>query len=160
MPGACSTVTDREARRDAICVLNGTALDEADMCATALDWAERNLGLHCKTVEQMAVKQEQIVAVDVFRTSADKAGEANSVDIELLTRAAAIPPKMAPSQRQLGQYFNPRHVDTRARVKLTRRADLLQSMKWQETYASRLKKEEKRAQRNQRPRKKRTVCLE
>ena len=136
------TVTDREAALDANSVLNGVMPNAMCLHPAALDWAERNLGFHCETVEAMVSKNEVIVAIDMFQSTAANTGEAGLVDIELLALAAGI--ELQP--RGVDGYRNPHHVDTRQKCRLMPRKKLMKSFMLSKSYQFHMK------QKNRKPR--------
>ena len=63
-------------------LLNGTAPDDCPLDHSVVAWTERNLGVHCETIEDMAAAQESLAAASNCLHASDAIGE------ELFRRAA------------------------------------------------------------------------
>ena len=93
-------------------VLNGTADPGCAMDPTVFAWTERNLGLRCDSIEEMARKQELAALADVMQTDAIKCQEACHVGPELFALGARNPAKRV--QHTFGLYANPWQKDAKA----------------------------------------------
>ena len=84
-------------------LLNGTAPDNCPLDPSIVAWTERNLGVHCEKIEDMAAAQEAMAAASNCLHASDAIGE------ELLRRAAKLKPKHVYYQPSL--YTNPYQQD-------------------------------------------------
>ena len=83
--------------------LNGTAPDNCPLDSSIVAWTERNLGVHCETIEEMATRQEAMAAASNCLHGSDAIGE------ELFRRAARFKTKHVYYQHSL--YTNPYQQD-------------------------------------------------
>ena len=81
-------------------LLNGTAPDKCPLDPSIVAWTERNLGVHCETIEDMAAAQEAMAAASNCLHGSDAIGE------ELFRRAASSKTKRVQYQPG-GLYTNP-----------------------------------------------------
>ncbi len=93
-------------------LLNGTADPSCAMDPTVFAWTERNLGLHCDSIEEMARKQELAALADVMQTDAIKCQEPCHVGPELFALGARNPAKRV--QHTFGLYASPWQKDEEA----------------------------------------------
>ena len=93
-------------------VLNGTADPGWALDPMVFSWTERNLGLHCDSIEEMARKQELAALADVMQTDAIKCQEPCHVGPELFALGARNPSKRV--QHTFGLYANPWQKDEKA----------------------------------------------
>ena len=93
-------------------VLNGTADPGWALDPMVFAWTERNLGLHCDSIEEMARKQELAALADVMQTDAIKCQEPCHVGPELFALGARNPSKRV--QHTFGLYANPWQKDEKA----------------------------------------------
>ena len=100
-------------------VLNGTADPGWALDPMVFAWTERNLGLHCDSIEEMARKQELAALADVMQTDAIKCQEPCHVGPELFALGARNPWKRV--QHTFGLYANP-WQKTKRRWPCSRRA--------------------------------------
>ena len=82
--------------------LNGTAPDNCPLDSSIVAWTERNLGVHCETIEEMATRQAAMAASNCLHAG-DAIGE------ELLRQAARLSTKHVYYQPSL--YTNPYQQD-------------------------------------------------
>ena len=82
--------------------LNGTAPDNCPLDSSIVAWTERNLGVHCETIEEMATRQAAMAASNCLHAS-DAIGE------ELFRQAARFKTKRVYYQPSL--YTNPYQKD-------------------------------------------------
>ena len=83
-------------------LLNGTAPESCPLDQSVVAWTERNLGMHCEAIEEMAMRQEAMAA-----STGPHAGDA--VGEELFRQAAGLSAKRA--QYLPGLYTNPYQKD-------------------------------------------------
>ena len=83
-------------------LLNGTAPESCPLDPSIVAWTERNLGVHCETIEDMAAAQEAMAASNCLHAS-DAIGE------ELLRQAARLSTKHVYYQPSL--YTDPYQQD-------------------------------------------------
>lgn len=79
-------------------LLNGTAPESCPLDHSAFAWTERNLGLHCESIEDMAAAQGTMAAASTCLHAGEEAGE------ELFRLAARLNTKRV--QYQPGLYAN------------------------------------------------------
>ena len=82
--------------------LNGTAPDNCPLDSSIVAWTERNLGVHCETIEEMATRQAAMAASNCLHAG-DAIGE------ELFRQAARFKTKRVYYQPSL--YTNPYQQD-------------------------------------------------
>ena len=83
-------------------LLNGTAPESCPLDQSVVAWTERNLGVHCETIEEMAMRQEAMAA-----STGPQAGDA--IGEELFRQAAGLSAKRV--QYLPGLYTNPYQKD-------------------------------------------------
>ena len=84
-------------------LLNGTAPDNCPLDPSIVAWTERNLGVHCEKIEDMAAAQEAMAAASNCLHASDAIGE------ELFRRAAKLKTKHVYYQPSL--YTDPYQQD-------------------------------------------------
>jgi len=84
-------------------LLNSTAPESCPLDHSAVAWTERNLGLRCESIEDMAAAQETMAAAATCLHAGEEAGE------ELFRLAARLNTKRV--QYQPGLYANPYQKD-------------------------------------------------
>ena len=81
-------------------LLNGTAPESCPLDHSAVAWTERNLGLHCESIEDMAAAQETMAAASTHLYAGD-----TPIGEELFRQAARLDTRRAQYQPRL--YMTP-----------------------------------------------------
>ena len=88
-------------------LLNGTAPESCPLDHSVTAWTERNLALHCKSIEDMAAAQEAMAAASTYLYAGD-----TPIGEELFRQAARLNTRRARYQPSL--YTNPYQKDERS----------------------------------------------